>query len=229
MATTPASDTTIVQPMPILMRGVPWAVYKALRGLPANYHIRMTYLDGTLELMSPEFVHDRGAVQLDRLVEAVAWAFGIGFLCAATTTLRRRRRRPRSGAGLEPDTSFYFGEQARAMARRQSINLREDPPPDLAIEADNTRNSTRKLRVYARLRVPEVWLYDVQAGTLWFGRLGPAGSYDTIEQSTVLPMLTRSWVLSVLTRGEGLTGSEFRALFEGCIKNELNPPPPPGA
>jgi Uma2 family endonuclease len=222
MATTPKVDT-ITEPMRIILRGVPWAAYKALRDAPENNHIRMTYLDGTLELMSPEYVHDRGAELLTMLVRGVARAFDIDCLCPRTTTLRRRRRKSLAGHAREPDTSFYFGALAEQTAVRRTIDVKVDPPPDLAIEVDNTADSQWKLRVYARLRVPEVWRYDVDAGTLWFGRLGARGKYEPIEQSAALPMLSRTWVLDVLGRGENLTDTRFETLLEGWIRTELKP------
>jgi Uma2 family endonuclease len=228
MATTQASVTTI-EPMRIILECVPWAVYKALRALPQNNHIRMTYLDGTLELMSPEYIHDKGADRLGMLVRAVTRVFGVTYQSAGSTTLRRRRRRkgrPLAGEAREPDRSFYFGARADVMAARTEINLRVDPPPDLAIESDNTDDSGWKLPVYGRLRVPEVWRYDVNARTLWFGQLGARGKYEPIEQSVVLPMLSRTWVLDVITRCESLADSRYEVLLDGWIRAELNPPAP---
>jgi Uma2 family endonuclease len=223
MATIPKPDT-ITEPMRITLRDVPWAVYKALRGIHDNYHIRMTYLDGTLELMSPEYVHDKGAMRLGMVVRAVADAFGIPYDEIGTTTLHRRRRRePLSGQGLESDTGFYFGADAERIARQQKIDLKVDPPPALAIEADNKAESRWKLRVYARLRVPEVWRYDVQAGSVSFELLGESGKYVPAEQSAALPMLSRTWVLDVVGRGEGLIDSRYRAELEGWIRTELKP------
>jgi Uma2 family endonuclease len=212
--------------MRIILEGVPWAVYKALRDAPENNHIRMTYLDGTLELMSPEYIHDKGADRLAEIVRAVARAFNVNYLCAATTTLRRRRRRPLSGEAREPDTSFYFGAHSERIAPKTRINLRLDPPPDLVVEVDNTTESEWKLPIYARFRVPEVWRFDVSAATLWFGRLLARGTYRSIERSVVLPMLTRTWVLGAVTRGEGLTDLRFDALLDALIRAELNPPTP---
>ena len=223
MATTPKSDT-ITEPMRIILHAVPWAVYKALRDVEDNNHIRMTYFDGTLELLIPEFIHHRGAIRLSTLVRAVGGAFGVTYHGAGTTTLRRRcRREPLSGQGREPDASFFFGAQADQIAVRRSLDLKVDPPPDLAIEVDNAADSHWKLRVFARLRVPEVWRYDVEVGTLWFGSLGARGKYEAIEQSAALSMLSRAWALDVLGRGEGLTDSRYEKLLEGWIRTELRP------
>lgn len=45
-------------PTPVVLRGVPYGLYVVLRDLERNDKIRMTYHDGVLELMSPEFLHE---------------------------------------------------------------------------------------------------------------------------------------------------------------------------
>jgi Uma2 family endonuclease len=223
MVTTPKS-VQAAEPLRIILRDVPWAAYRALRDAKANDQLRMTYLDGTLELMSPEFLHERGAERLGLLVRAVSRAFGVTYQCAGSTTFRRRRRGSLRGHGREADTSFYFGAHAEQVAPKRKIDLRVDPAPDLAIEVDNTADSQWKLPVYARLRVPEVWRFELDAGTLWFGRLRDDGTYEAIEQSAALPMLSRAWALDVVNRGAGLTDSRFEALLEGWVRDELTPP-----
>ena len=129
MATTPGQATT-AEPMRIILRDVPWAAYAALRAAPANDHIRMTYLDGTLELMSPEFLHEKGAERLAMLVRAVARSSGSTYQGAGSTTFRRRRRKPLKGHGREADMSFYFGAHAEQVAPKAV----EPRPPLLDVE-----------------------------------------------------------------------------------------------
>lgn len=43
---------------------------------------------------------------------------------------------------------------------RDDINLKPDPPPDLAIEAVCTHEADEVLEVYRRICVPEVWVCD---------------------------------------------------------------------
>lgn len=219
MATT-QNTVTSEAPTRIVLRDVPWAAYDALRDASANKHVRMTYLDGTLELMSPEYVHEMGGQRLTMLVRAVARAFAIPALGVGSTTFRR----PLEGAGFEADTAFYFGAHAAHVVQKQTIDLGVDPPPDLAIEVDNSVNTRWKLRVYARLLVPEVWRHDVQAGSLWFGNLGARRTYEPLERSIALPMLSPPSVLEVLRRGEVLLDEPYAELLEAWIRDELNPP-----
>ncbi len=57
--TTAAPEREVIQiGAPIVLRGVPYGHYVRLRDEPDNDHLRMTYYDGTLEIMSPEHIHE---------------------------------------------------------------------------------------------------------------------------------------------------------------------------
>jgi Uma2 family endonuclease len=158
----------------------------------------MTYFDGTLEIMSPEYRHENPNRQFDALIRAVVAAFGIPSRCAGSTTFRKGGLGPKRGHGKEPDTSFYF-TNIDLIAARETIDLETDPPPDLWIEVDNRSSSRGRLPVYAALGVPEVWRYRVGTGRVWFGRL-EHGAYTPIDRSVVLPMLTTDLVRFALEK-----------------------------
>jgi Uma2 family endonuclease len=184
----------------IVLRGVPWDLYVRLRDLEENYYTRMTYLDGTLILMSPASPHESGIQLLSHIIWDVAEALEINIESIGMTTLRRKGPGPKKGSGKEPDNAFYVGANealVRNKLAKDDIDLEVDPPPDLALEVDNTSNSKPGLRVYARIGVPEVWRYKRRKRTLWFGRLS-GGVYETIDRSLCLPMLTPALVLEAL-------------------------------
>ena len=97
------------------------------------------------------------------------------------------------------------------------IDLAIDPPPDLAIEVDNTRNFEGKLPIDAALRIPEVWRYDAKAGALWFGRLQADGTYAPLTQSECLPLLTPGRVLEALNLCRGVPESRWGLLLREWI------------
>jgi Uma2 family endonuclease len=180
----------------VTLHNVDWDTYCQLRDNPANYHIRMAYLDGDLTLMSPQYAHDGGAESLGLLIRGVTSGLGLTIKGIRTTTLRKGTA-PLKGAGKEPDNAFYLGENERRMRRMKDLDLTIDPPPDLAIEVDNTRDSEAALPIYARLGVPEVWRYDVGKHVLWFGRLKKR-TYVEVARSVALPRLTPALVLQAL-------------------------------
>ena len=76
-------------PVPTVLRGIPYDTYVLIRDHPDNDGYRMTYYDGTLEIMSPEFRHERGAECLSLVVRAYAAVFDLGYQRAGSTTFRR--------------------------------------------------------------------------------------------------------------------------------------------
>ncbi len=48
------------------------------------------------------------------------------------------------------------------MRGKTEIDLTVDPPPDLALEIDNTSDSRLRFNSYQALGVPELWRYDGQ-------------------------------------------------------------------
>jgi len=158
---------------------------------------RMTFDNGTLIVMSPQYIHEGGAELLSAIVRAVAEAFAVDFASARSTTFRRAGNGPQIGSGKEPDASFYLGANERRIRGKTTIDLDVDPPPDLAIEVENKGYSDYALPVYAGLRVPEVWRYDARGRNLWFGRL-VGEAYESIDRSVCLPSLTPGLVLQAI-------------------------------
>ena len=56
---------------PNILRGVDWDSYARMRDHPGNNHLRMSFLDGTLILMSPQYIHDRYGLRFAYLIAAV--------------------------------------------------------------------------------------------------------------------------------------------------------------
>ena len=178
-----------------VMKGVSWHLYSGTRKTPENCHVRMTYHDGTLFLMSPEYLHETGAERLSTIVKEVADTFAIDYACTRTTTLGRTS--PEGGNAKEPDAAFYLGANEALVRDQTRIDLDAPPPPDLAIEVDHKSDSAVALPTYAALGVPEVWRFDARKRTLIFLHLAE-GSYLAIDRSLALPMLTPAPVLHAL-------------------------------
>jgi Uma2 family endonuclease len=181
--------TTEIQVVPDALTGVPWRVYRQLRRIPEMRNRRMTYLDGTLIIMSPEYIHENSADLLGMIFRAVAGASGVPYCSARATTLSRKGSKPKKGSGKEPDTSFYVGPNVKRVKGKSTIDLKVDPPPDITVEVVNKSDSALALPLYARLGVPEVWVYHARKDTIWFGRLD-GSEYVPLDRSLCLPRLT---------------------------------------
>jgi Uma2 family endonuclease len=103
----------------------------------------MSYLEGTLELMSPSADHERIKSYIGRLIEAYALDAGIDFSPYGAWTLKNAPKE----AGAEPDECYIVGTD-----QRKDV-------PDLAIEVIWTSGGLDKLEIYRRLGVAEVLVW----------------------------------------------------------------------
>src|SRR5581483_1300369 len=144
---------------PAVLDDIDWPTYtRLLRAFEkAKRRICLTYDRGTLEMMTPLWEHERPGRLLGRFVDVLVEDLGLPYLLGGSVTLRRRDRR----RGLEPDNCYWIASAARLQGKTR-LDLRVDPPPDLAIEMDVTHSSLDRLSIYAALRVPEVWRLDDQ-------------------------------------------------------------------
>jgi Uma2 family endonuclease len=201
-----------------VLHGVPWDAYVAIRDDESYRHVRMDYFRGTLELMSPKYRHEKYASRLGQFILSFTEIMDIPCTESRSTTFRREDE----GAGKEADTSFYIANEP-LIRDKDDIDLAVDPPPDLAIEVDESNKSEGKLPIYAALRVPEVWRYDARTGVLWFGRLQADGTYRSIDRSEALPMLTPKLVLEALALCKGVSESRWIRLLQEWARR-LAPP-----
>lgn len=112
---------------------------------------RITYYRGTLEIMSPLALHERPHRIIADILKTILDIQGRNWEDFGSTTLKRPEI-----AGIEPDTCFYI-QNADLMQGCTNLDLKQYPPPDLAIEADVTSRTT--LDAYEAMGVPEVWIY----------------------------------------------------------------------
>ena len=181
---------------PAVLRGVTYDVYTTLRDDPRNDHLRLTYHDGVLEIMSPHYRHERGTRYLGMIVNAYAASTRLPDIGSRSTTFSKGVPGQLKGKGKEPDESFYF-RHLDVINHKDNLDLTIDPPPDLWIEVDNRASSAGKLPVYAALGVEELWRYRPRRRTLWMGRLVD-GSYTEMDESWFLAGLTPALLLDML-------------------------------
>ena len=172
-----------------MLQGVPWWTYVALRdALDDHAGLKLTYLEGTLELMSPSLLHEDAKTIIARLVEAWAVERRIDLRGFGSTTFRREARK----RGLEPDECYKLGK------------LEEDAVPDIAIEVVVSSGLVDKMAVYAGLGISEVWIWQPSAAVIAVNRLVD-GAYQRRERSEVLPALDLVELARFVRPGESQT------------------------
>ena len=187
---------SIVAPHPetrIVLSNISWATYEAILADSDSCGKRFVYDRGTLEIMSPSAEHEWYHKLLGRMVEVFTMDTNIPIRSTATTTLKSQLKE----RGLEADESYYIANESLVRGR-VDLDLRRDPPPDLAIEVEISRSSVNKLAIYGDLGVPEVWFYD--GDSLRMCMLKSDGSYETKSSSSLLPQLTTEILEGFLAR-----------------------------
>ena len=112
---------------------------------------------------------------------------------------------------VQPDLSFYVGDNANVIPYGTSIvNLETYPPPDLVIEVANTSLSDdqgAKRLLYEDLGVQEYWIVDVQGVNILAFQMEDKGS-RRITQSQVLPDLEINVLVEALRKSREINHSE---------------------
>lgn len=153
----------------IILHGVSWQQYETLRQtLEEVSGTRITYLNGTLEIMTPSPEHEDSKVTIGDLLSVYLRQKQIRFYHRGSPTVKNQD----TARGKEPDDSFNLGT-------KKAI-------PDLAIEVIVSSGGLDILSVYQGLGVPEVWLWKNHQLSIY--HLRPQG-YEQISKSELLPDL----------------------------------------
>ncbi|MEO1637418.1 MAG: Uma2 family endonuclease, partial [Cyanobacteria bacterium J06631_9] len=162
-----ALNSSVEEPR-VYLEGVSWQQYEALLStlgddFPA---LRLSYLDGTLEVMTTSPLHEELKKIIGMLLEAYLQETRTRFHGIGSATFRRQSRQ----RGLEPDECYCIGE-------RKEI-------PDIAVEIVLTSGIVDKLDIYQGLGIKEIWVWESGRFTLY--QLQTNG-YETISRSELLP------------------------------------------
>src|SRR5262249_11467857 len=140
----------------IVMRDVSWSDYEAMLRIIGERRIFVNYDCGVMEVMVPSHPHEVVADYLGLMVDILSEELDIPCEAGGSTTHPSMDLEK----GVEPDRCFWLRDKAAAMPGRRKLDLAVDPAPSLAIEVNYTSSSLDRMRIYAALRVNEVWRYD---------------------------------------------------------------------
>jgi len=153
----------------VTLHGMTWEQFKAIEAqLEHNRSVRLSYLAGVMEIMSPiSAEHEYVKSTLSLLLETYLRHKGIRFYKLGGFTLES------SGyASGTPDESYSFGN-------RQEI-------PDLVIEIIVTSGTINRLELYKPQRVPEVWFWKSNQLRVFHFK---EGEYQEVSRSEFFPDL----------------------------------------
>ena len=163
-----------------IITGASWEDYELLLNyLEDSSRYRITYLDGTLEIMSPSRNHEFSKKNIARLLEAYLNQAEIDYWGYGSTTFRKQNQK----SGKEPDECYCIGTEKQF--------------PDIAIEVIVSSGGIDNLEVYKRLEIKEIWFWQNDCLTIYY--LNQKGEYQQQNQSVILPELDVNLLASYVT------------------------------
>ena len=165
----------------LVLDSVTWDGYTRLLREFEHGHVRLTYDRGRLEIMTLSHLNESSGRFLGRLAVTLTEELKLPIKEGGSTTFRKKKKQK----GLEPDNCYWIAREAEVRGKTV-IKLSVDPAPDLAIEVDITRSSMNRMRIYAAIKVPEVWRYNRDG--LVFLVLNAVDKYEPAATSPTFPL-----------------------------------------
>ncbi|PHM07349.1 Uma2 family endonuclease [Nostoc sp. 'Peltigera malacea cyanobiont' DB3992] len=168
-----------IQEKLVTVADVSWEEFKGIEAqLKDNRNVRLSYLSGILEIMSPiGEKHEEVKRTLGYLLEAYMRELGIRFYGRGGFTLEE----PGYASGT-PDESY-------------SINTK-DEVPDIVIEVIVTSGTINRKELYKPKKVPEVWFW--KSDQIKIFRLNASGEYEEVNRSGFFPNLDPALLLQYI-------------------------------
>ena len=121
---------------------------------------------------------------------------------------------------MEPDNCYWVQNEARVRGRDEFEDFNVDPPPDLVLEIEITRNFINRLAICAALRVPEVWRFDGQ--TLHVLLLNENGEYLPSEHSVAFPFLPVAQLVQFLALDTTMSETKVAQAFRAWVRQQMS-------
>ncbi len=163
----------------VTVADVSWEEFKAIEAqLKDNRNVRLSYLSGILEIMSPiGDKHEYVKRTLSYLLEAYMRELGIRFYGRGGFTLEE----PGYASGT-PDESYCIGSNKAT--------------PDIVIEVIVTSGTINRKELYKPKKVPEVWFW--KSDQIKIFRLNTGGEYEQVNHSSFFPNLDPALLLQYI-------------------------------
>jgi Uma2 family endonuclease len=196
-----------------LLTDVAWNTYISFGNLLEGRNLRLTYDRGELEFMTLSPEHERFKHLIVLLLAILAEELNIEMAGYGSMTFRRDDLE----RGLEPDECYWIAHEAQIRGRNQ-IDLAIDPPPDLVVEVEITRNVLDQLPIFAALGVPEVWRWD--GAVLRVLVLQSDGKFAECERSQAFPLVPMEEFARFLTPNAAESELKHLRAFRAWVQQE---------
>lgn len=204
----------------LLLFDISWQTYIAIGdALPDRPGLRLTYDRGRLEFMTTSPRHEIYKKWLSRFIDILSEEFNKPTTTAGQMTFQKEELE----RGLEPDDCYWILHEPQ-MRGKLTWDANQDPPPDLALEIEVSRNALNRMGIYATLRVLEVWRFD--GVTIRAHQLQPDGTYRLADESQFFPGVPLNELasfLGLLATADGLAiVKQFRARIRQILAHDAD-------
>ncbi|MEH1846470.1 MAG: Uma2 family endonuclease [Nostoc sp.] len=167
----------------VTLKNVSWEQFKGIETqLQENRNVRLSYLSGILEIMSPiGDKHEKVKSTVGLLLEAYMKELGIRFYRRGGFTLEE----PGYASGT-PDESYSIGTEKEV--------------PDIIIEIIVTSGTINRKELYKPKKVPEVWFW--KSNEIKIFRLSESGEYEEVNRSGFFPNLDPTLLLRYIAMAD---------------------------
>ncbi|MCY7333618.1 MAG: Uma2 family endonuclease [Pseudanabaena sp. CAN_BIN31] len=197
-----------------VLTNISWQTYQALLADISDHRATLlTYDRGTLEIKMPLELHEAINRILERIIVALTEELGLDIKSFGSTIFNRQDLQ----IGIEPDSCFYI--QNAHLIRRFQIDLEIDPPPDLVVEVDIHSSSTRRLPIYQKLGVPELWQYS-RMGIKIYHLQVDKDKYTEQQYSSTFPMISGEVLEDLLAKSETMGENQLIREFKQWIQQQ---------
>ncbi|MEH2094776.1 hypothetical protein CDG77_07755 [Nostoc sp. 'Peltigera membranacea cyanobiont' 213] len=174
----PFLDNSIQEKL-VTVANVSWEEFKGIEAeLKDNRNVRLSYLSGILEIMSPiGEKHEYVKRTLGYLLEAYMKELGIRFYGRGGFTLEE----PGYASGT-PDESYCIGSNKET--------------PDIVIEVIVTSGTINRKELFKPKKVSEVWFW--KSDQIKIFRLNAVGEYEEVNRSGFLPNIDPALLLKYI-------------------------------
>lgn len=142
---------------------ISWEQYEQLLSNTGDTRpYRFTYHHGNLEISMPSEANEILIRLMDWMISTLCEELELNLKTIGSTTLKAQLLE----TSPEPDNGYYI--QNEPLVRDRTIDLSQDPPPDLIVEINIANTNSNKKAIYQTLKVPEFWIYSGKTQRLSF-------------------------------------------------------------
>jgi Uma2 family endonuclease len=189
-----------------------WQAYQQiLQAIGENRSTHLIYDRGTLEITRPLEAHEFYRELIGLFIRILVVEMGLKIKTMGSTTLERSDLE----RGAEPDLAYYIQNQPRVAGK--TVNLAQDPPPDLVVEIDITHTDINKLALYASMGIPEFWRFN---GQVWRIYQLQTEQYQEVEISPTFPLVAKPQLSEFLTQAQADEVAAEENLRQ-CVRQQI--------